>query len=38
MPHGIDSKQHITHIHNFELGEEWHIHMQLELTFNVVCL
>ena len=28
----------ILHSHNFELGEEWYINLELELTFNVVSV
>lgn len=38
MPHKIDLWQYSTHNHKFELGEEWHINLELELTFNVVSV
>lgn len=38
MPHGIDFRQYIAHIYDFELGEEWHINLELEFTFNVVSV
>lgn len=38
MPHKIDLWQYIAHNHNFELGEEWRINLELELTFNVVSV
>lgn len=28
----------ILHSHNFELGEEWYLNLELELTFNVVSV
>lgn len=38
MPHGVDGRQCVTHMYNFELDEEWHINSELELTFNVVSV
>ena len=38
MAHGVDLRQHISHIYNFELGERWHIHLELEITFNVASV
>lgn len=34
--HEIDLRQYIAHTYNFEHGEEWHMNLELELTFYVV--
>jgi len=38
MPHGVDLRPYIAHIYSFGLGEQWHMNLELGLTFNVVSV